>query len=97
MLEPNASTKHPSNAAGTDWATHEFAHAPLPDQRLVQRLITLATDFAQHPTAPIPQACGAWSKTKAAWLTARATFMTSFNKPWPPGRSGGAPAGARPA
>ena len=49
------------------WAQEEFAHAPLPDQRLVKRLITMATDFAQHPTAPIPQACGSWAKTKAAY------------------------------
>jgi len=67
MLEHNASTKHRSNTAGTDWAAHEFAHAQLPDPRLVKRLITLATDFAQHPTAPIPQACGSWDKTKAAY------------------------------
>jgi len=49
------------------WAQQEFAHAPLPDQRLVRRLIIMATDFAQHPTAPIPQACGSWAKTKAAY------------------------------
>jgi hypothetical protein len=48
------------------WAAHECARAQLPDQRLVKRLMTLATDFAQHPTAPIPQACGSWDKTKAA-------------------------------
>jgi hypothetical protein len=67
MLKPNASSKPASNPADTDWARDEFAHAPLPDQRLVQRLITLATDFAQQPTAPIPQACGSWDKTKAAY------------------------------
>lgn len=49
------------------WAQEEFAHAPLPDRRLVKRLILMATDFAQHPTAPIPQACGSWGKTKAAY------------------------------
>jgi hypothetical protein len=49
------------------WAQHEFAHAPLPDQRLVKRLICMATDFAQQPTAAIPQACGSWAKTKAAY------------------------------
>lgn len=67
MLEHKASAKHPSSPVGADWATHEFAHAQLPDQRLVKRLMTLATDFAQHPTAPIPQACGSWDKTKAAY------------------------------
>jgi len=60
MLESNASSR-------TDWATHEFAHASLTDRRLVKRLITLATNFAQHPTAAIPQACGSWKGTKAAY------------------------------
>jgi len=64
MLEPNASSK-PSSS--TDWARNEFAHAKLTDQRLVKRLMTITTDFAQHPTAPIPQACGSWDKTKAAY------------------------------
>jgi hypothetical protein len=67
MLERNASLKHSSNPASSEWAQTEFAHAPMSDQRLVQRLITVATDFAQHPTAPIPQACGSWSKSKAAY------------------------------
>ena len=49
------------------WAQEEFAHARLPDRRLVKRLIIMASDFAQHPTAPIPQACGTWGKTKAAY------------------------------
>ena len=63
MLKHNASVR----PAGTSWAAHEFAHAPLPDQRLVSRLITMTTDFALQPTASIPQACGSWSKTKAAY------------------------------
>lgn len=67
MLEHNASSKQTAKSFGTDWACHEFAHAQLPDPRLVQRLITLATDFAAHPTAPIPQACGCWAKSKAAY------------------------------
>jgi hypothetical protein len=67
MLERNTSSKPSAQPAQGQWATHEFAHAQLPDARLVQRLITVATDFAQHPTAPIPQACGSWDKTKAAY------------------------------
>jgi transposase-like protein/transposase Tn5 family protein len=67
MLKHNASSEHPSHPAGTEWAAHEFSSAQLSDQRLVKRLITVATDFAQHPTAPIPQACGSWTKTKAAY------------------------------
>jgi hypothetical protein len=60
MLESNASS-------GTDWASNELAHAKLSDRRLVRRLMTITADFAQHPTAPIPQACGSWDRTKAAY------------------------------
>jgi hypothetical protein len=63
MLKYIASDK----PAAANWATHEFARAPLPDQRLVCRLITMATDFALQPTASLPQACGSWAKTKAAY------------------------------
>ena len=64
MLKHNASARQATN---TDWARHEFAHARLPDHRLVKRLISISTDFAQHPTAPIPQACGSWGNAKAAY------------------------------
>ena len=67
MLKRNASSKDSSKPGEGQWATREFAQAPLADQRLVRRLITVATDFAQHPTAPLPQACGSWDKTKAAY------------------------------
>jgi len=67
MLTRNASTKSNPNSIPTDWATHEFAHAPLSDSRLVHRLISLASDFALQPTASIPQACGSWAKAKAAY------------------------------
>jgi hypothetical protein len=60
MLDSNASFN-------SDWAAHELAHAKVPDQRLVKRLVTIATRFAQHPTAAIPQACGSWPGTKAAY------------------------------
>jgi hypothetical protein len=63
MLDHNASSNLLSNPG---WASDEFACAELSDQRLVKRLITVATDFAQHPTAPLPQACGSWDKAKAA-------------------------------
>jgi hypothetical protein len=51
----------------SQWARHEFKSATLPDRRLVKRLILLATDFAQAPTAAIPQACGSWARSKAAY------------------------------
>jgi hypothetical protein len=67
MLARHASAKSLPHSTPTDWATHEFAGAPLSDRRLVQRLISLATDFALQPTASIPQACGSWTKAKAAY------------------------------
>lgn len=67
MLKRHASAPPSIQPAGADWAAHEFAHAPLPDQRLGARLITMATDFALQPTASIPQACGSWAKAKAAY------------------------------
>ena len=64
MLKHSVSSKP---LLGSDWASNEFAHAELSDQRLVKRLITIATDFAQQPTASIPQACGSWDAAKAAY------------------------------
>lgn len=45
----------------------EFAGAALGDERLNQRLVKLATRFADKPTASIPGACGDWSETQAAY------------------------------
>jgi len=55
------------NLAGIDWAEQEFACSPLPDKRLLKRLVLMSTDFSEHPTAAIPQACGSWSRSKAAY------------------------------
>ena len=45
----------------------EFAGAALGDERLNQRLVKLATRFADKPTASIPGACEDWSETQAAY------------------------------
>jgi hypothetical protein len=50
-----------------DWAIAEFAHAELGDERRTHRLLMIATAFAQQPTAPIPQACGAGPATQGAY------------------------------
>lgn len=52
---------------GNGWATDEFGAANLGDRRLTQRLIKLATRFADKPTASIPGACGDWAETQAAY------------------------------
>ena len=45
----------------------EFGGAALGDERLNQRLVKLATRFADKPTSSIPGACGDWSETQAAY------------------------------
>lgn len=45
----------------------EFGEAALGDERLNQRLVKLATRFADKPTASIPGACADWSETQAAY------------------------------
>jgi hypothetical protein len=49
------------------WAMEEFAGAALGDERLNQRLVKLATRFADKPTASIPGACADWSETQAVY------------------------------
>lgn len=51
----------------TDWAEEEFGGAALGDQRLRQRLLTLARDFYARPQANLPEACQSRAKTKAAY------------------------------
>lgn len=56
-----------SRRAYEDWAQEEFGAAPLGDQRLNSRLVTLARDLYALPQAGIPQACQTRAKTKAAY------------------------------
>ena len=49
------------------WALAEFGHAELGDDRRTDRLLMIATAFAQQPTAPIPQACGPAPATQGAY------------------------------
>jgi hypothetical protein len=66
--EKPATPSHPKHEPPTStWATHEFGTVALPDQRLRQRLILMAHEFADHPNASIPEACGDWAQTKAAY------------------------------
>ena len=57
----------PRNDSDPLWAFNEFANADFNDQRLTCRLQLLARDFVQQPLASIPQACGNWAKSKAAY------------------------------
>jgi hypothetical protein len=49
------------------WAEHEFGRAKLGDQRRTQRLIHLAEQRAQQPTASIPQNTGSLAECLAAY------------------------------
>lgn len=49
------------------WAARECAGANFGDARLAQRLIRLISLFAEHPDSSIPEACGEWPETKAAY------------------------------
>lgn len=49
------------------WAQDELQHAQLGDKRLNKRLIRLVDDLSSQPSASVPQACGSWAATKAAY------------------------------
>jgi Transposase DNA-binding/Transposase Tn5 dimerisation domain len=49
------------------WAVTEFIDAELGDARRTQRLVELATLFAQRPGASLPEACGNRAMLKAAY------------------------------
>jgi hypothetical protein len=49
------------------WAIAEFGHAELGDDRRTERLLMIATAFAQQPMAPIPQACGPGAPSQGAY------------------------------
>jgi hypothetical protein len=49
------------------WAFNEFSTAHFNDRRLTARLQIIARQFVQQPLASIPQACGNWANSKAAY------------------------------
>lgn len=49
------------------WAAEEFKNIDLGDQRLNKRTALLAELLAANPLASIPQACGGWAETQAAY------------------------------
>jgi len=65
--ESKAEPEHRREKKHHDWAQEEFGQAELNDQRLKQRLLTLARDFYNRPQANIPQACQSRAKTRAAY------------------------------
>jgi hypothetical protein len=58
----------PRPEAPSDWTEEEFSRVPFFDQRLKDRLFTLAADFFAQPGELIPQSSkGSAAKTKAAY------------------------------
>jgi hypothetical protein len=49
------------------WAAQEFKDIDLGDRRLNKRAMLLAERMAAHPSSSIPQACGGWAETQAAY------------------------------
>lgn len=48
------------------WSAREL-NAQFGDARLTQRFIHLTEKLAEQPESPIPEACGEWKDTKAAY------------------------------
>jgi len=49
------------------WAEQEFSGLDLGDKRRDKRLIKLVDDLSAQPALSIPQACGGWPESKAAY------------------------------
>ena len=74
--------KRPTTQA-TEWAQQEFGGCRLGDERLEQRLLSLARDFYARPGANLPQACASRAKTRAAYrfFDHKATLMQTLLQP----------------
>lgn len=79
------------------WAREAFSGLDLGDARRERRLLTLVSELASQPAASVPQACGSWAATKAAYrfwdndavdpeaiseALARATAARAAGQPW---------------
>ncbi len=49
------------------WASEEFETIDLGDKRLDKRAVLLAEQFSANATKSIPDACGGWAETRAAY------------------------------
>ena len=56
-----------SIADARSWAAGELGSIAVRDQRVVDRLIGTLAKLTEHPGRTIPQACGGWAETKAAY------------------------------
>ena len=65
--EKAASSPRIKSGTTHQWVSDEVKTAHLGDTRLDRRLHILVEQCADHPTASIPEACGDWASTKAAY------------------------------
>lgn len=49
------------------WSEQELSQVDLGDERLNKRLMKIVEDFTENPESSVPQACGNWAATKAAY------------------------------
>lgn len=59
--------KTPRPESPAHWAEEEFGTVRLHDNRLKERLYTIAQDFYGRPRANIPEACGSYARAKGAY------------------------------
>jgi hypothetical protein len=65
--EPLVPLKAASSGAADTWAQREFGGLRLYDNRLKERLVTIAQDFYNRPQGNIPEACGTKARTMGAY------------------------------
>src|SRR5215207_8019172 len=58
---------HMTDRVDVGWSVREFHGLELGDERLNQRLLSMAEAFGAQPEAPINQASADWQDTKAAY------------------------------
>jgi len=67
VLRAEPEIKMPRPETPQNWAEAEFGTIHLYDERLKQRLYTIANDFYNCPQANIPEACGSKARTMGAY------------------------------
>jgi hypothetical protein len=67
MRKSFASGPDPGSLVVDSWVLEELAGLDLPDRRLLRRAQHIMTQFGRQPNASIPQACGDWGQSKAAY------------------------------
>lgn len=67
MQGSDTDNEEDSVAAEASWAEAEVGSAELGDKRLTKRLVKMVERFEAQPFASIPQACGGWADTQAAY------------------------------